>query len=60
MRQTHAAAQTVRTAELSRPSGVHGTASITLGPLERRTTIHVSAESTGYAPGAATVRIRLR
>jgi hypothetical protein len=41
-------------------TGARGTASITLGPLERRATIHVTAHHAGYAPGAAAVRVRLR
>jgi hypothetical protein len=40
-------------------TGAHGTASVTVGPFKRRATIHVTAGKTGYAPGAATVRVRL-
>jgi hypothetical protein len=40
-------------------TSAHGTASVTLGPIERRVTIRLAARRTGYAPGAATVRVRL-
>ncbi|MGZ4293185.1 MAG: hypothetical protein ACXVRM_02995 [Solirubrobacteraceae bacterium] len=41
-------------------TGAHGTVSVTLGPFTRRTTLHVTAARSGYAPGTATVRVRLR
>ncbi|MGZ4165158.1 MAG: hypothetical protein ACXVFO_00350 [Solirubrobacteraceae bacterium] len=41
-------------------TGTHGTVSVTLGPFTRRTTLHVTAARSGYAPGTATVRVRLR
>jgi hypothetical protein len=41
-------------------TGAHGTASITLGPFKRPTSLHVTAVKTGYAPGTATVRVRVQ
>ena len=41
-------------------TGSHGTASVTLGPFKRRTTLRVGVGKSGYAPGAVTVRVSVR
>jgi hypothetical protein len=40
-------------------TGGPGTVTVTLGPFRRTTTLHVQAQKAGYAPGAATVRVRV-
>ena len=41
-------------------TGSHGTASVTLGPFKRRTTLHVGVGKSGFMPGAVTVRVSVR
>lgn len=41
-------------------TGVTGTTKVTLGPFTHRSTLHVTATKSGYAPGTVSVRVTLR